>query len=292
MSFEVTVHWDRVLRYSTYFKNMETYNGVMHDHEIILPGIMNREEYVAVFTILSAYDNYEYLLAGLLGHFLSRSLRALVQFAIYFLNDQIIVDLVRAQIRRDIRDSHGIIAEMLNIVGCKSHRLWPNGRGKYLTLSQLINEELSFSAAVSEETMLAASVVRSRSHDREMISSFELRRYISKGIQRQALINRQEIHECCFCHGRQRAMRVKGWKLTGGLQRTPCCASPIHAGCFWTMLECHFICIHCQSPLEPDTGRIDGYMSNWALAMDRMRIRDFHGISRWQDIPPPRALSS
>lgn len=146
--------------------------------------------------------------------------------------------------------------------------MWPSEQGKDFTLAQLINRELSFWTTVKEESMFPACVIVSESHGHEMISAHKLKKYIHNGVQRQTLINQEEVHECCYCHKKQCTMHVEGRKLTGGLQRTPCCGSPIHVGCFWTMIECHFACVRCQSHLKSDTGKVDEYMSNWALAMD------------------------
>lgn len=288
MEFILNLDLDQLKIYSHYFRNLEKYGGPAWSDNICLPAILSMEEYKIMFSMLSTQDNYERLLHGLLAFFDTKPIRPLIDFVLYFLDDRFIPDLLRTEIAYDAWSSDELIAETLNAVGCRSQYLWPNSTGESLPLSEFVINELSLHLAVHEKPMLAASTIRCNGE--EMISVDLLRIYIHDGIRRRRIQNLKEIQECCFCHEEQLALRVEGWILTGGLRRMPCCASPVHFGCFWLMVDDFSCCIKCHTMLEPDTGLVDSGKSNMWHTLHRMQIRDSHGVSRGQEIPPPIPL--
>lgn len=291
--FRVPFSLDRMQRYSPYFRSLVKYEGWSEGQEICLPPILTEGEYMMVFWALAAPHTYQRTLYELLYFFQQRSFQPLIQFILYFLNEEFLSDLLRLEISREIGRSSRFIAEALNTIGCCSLHKWANSSGAAMTMSQWVNQNLAQYTAVQDTTLLTATAIQSLNFGRTMISYRLLKKYIRNGVIRKRIEENKETKECCVCSQKQLTLPVGEWRLTNGLHRMPCCATPVHPRCFWNRLyqSNYPTCIKCDTPLDPVNGQMDRELSHFGHALDRMQRRDLQGIARWIVIPPPAPLS-
>lgn len=286
--FSVPYSVDRILRYSPYFHNLVKYGGWTEGQEICLPPILTQGEYMLVFWALAAPHGNVQVLYELLSFFQQRSFRPMIQFILYFLNEEFLPDLLKLEISRRIKKSPCLITEVLNAVGCESMYTWENSSGEAMTLSQWVGRHLAQYITIKDDTLLSAMAIQSSTFGRVMVSYRLLKKYVHNGVTRRQIEERKEMKECCVCAVGQLTLAVGEWRLTGGLHRMPCCATPVHPQCFWSHLSNAYPhCVKCDSPLNPNDGTVDRDLSHLGHVMDRMQRRDLQGVARRVEIPPP-----
>lgn len=139
--------------------------------EIWLPPLMSENEYIRVFQLLYIPFTYDKLLQQLLNFFNNRSPHALVEFAVFFLNEQFLPDLVGITISQTVYRSHGIISRVVNTMGCTYERV-------YLPLITIVNCALTQQLAVAEETFLSKCLGYSNTENRYVVIGRFMQNYL------------------------------------------------------------------------------------------------------------------